>query len=249
MQQIKVLILGSCVSRDPFGIHPNLNSDYLVVDYYARTSLASLCAMKCSTVYDLSKISSPFQRNMVHRDFCKDFFTDIGTLNFDVLLMDFVDDRFGLLEFFDGSAITDSDEFRSAKLKFSDSDCILIPSFSNSFYEKWSTGSKKLWDFLKRTSQENKVLINKVYWAHRDDQNIEFPNGDFINVANSYLDRLYGSLESFIPKRQFICYDGISFVGSTSHMWGRSCFHYTKDIQERCLTEIKRFVDDQTLLE
>ena len=240
MQEIKVLILGSCVSRDPFGIYPNLNSEYHVVDYYARTSLASLSATGYSAVCDLSKISSPFQRKMVQRDLSKEFFRDISTLSFDVLLIDFVDDRFGFLEFFDGSGITNSDEFRSAQLIFSVDDHVLIPEFSDLFYEKWSAGWGKLWAFLQETSQVRKVLINKVYWAFRDDKDVDFPNRDRMNIANKYLDRLYGALESFLPEDQFINYQGIPFVGSTSHVWGRSTFHYTKDVEVRCLSEVNR---------
>lgn len=171
-------------------------------------------------------------------------------MNFDVLLIDFIDDRFDLLEFTDdGSAITNSGEFRSAKLKVLDSDYVLIPGLSNLFYEKWNVGWKQLWLFLQETSQERKVLINRVYWAYKDDKNIDFPSRDRIEAANNYLDRLYGSLESFIPSCQFINYDGILFVASTSHVWGRSCFHYTKAVEERCLAEIDRFVHDQTAIE
>lgn len=60
----KVLIFGSCVTRDPFADLMISDSEFEVKDYYARSSFASL-AGKPIVGRDLSKILSPFQRKMV----------------------------------------------------------------------------------------------------------------------------------------------------------------------------------------
>lgn len=86
MNPIKVFILGSCVSRDPFELADK--RDFEVVNYYARTSFASLGSEAYVDEKILSGIDSKWQKRMVKADMDKSFFKAIKESKFDVLLID-----------------------------------------------------------------------------------------------------------------------------------------------------------------
>jgi len=78
---IKVFILGSCVSRDPFSIADA--SIFEVVAYHARTSFASLAASPYIDEKILNNISSPFQKRMVRSDMEKSVLIELGNKDYD----------------------------------------------------------------------------------------------------------------------------------------------------------------------
>ena len=91
---MRVLIFGSCVSRDAFDFVTD--GSVSIVDYYARSSFAS--AFHPDPVEDRfsADLASSFQRRQVRRDFSKTFPHAVRTSNFDLLLVDFTDERFQL---------------------------------------------------------------------------------------------------------------------------------------------------------
>lgn len=82
--KLKVLILGSCVSRDIFN-HGGVHGEFELFAYYARSSLASLALQPLDEEVHLKKIKSTFQRRMVTQDIKKLFLAEIDNWSFDVL--------------------------------------------------------------------------------------------------------------------------------------------------------------------
>ena len=111
-RKIRLLILGSCVSRDIFEFCDA--SDFEIVEYFARTGLASLNGAPAIDQVALDQIISPFQRRVVSYDMDKSFWTKLESLSFDLLLLDFIDDRFDLMRTKDGGLFTLSNEYVSA---------------------------------------------------------------------------------------------------------------------------------------
>jgi hypothetical protein len=103
-RKIRLLILGSCVSRDIFEFCEA--GDFEIVEYFARTGLASLSAAPAVDQAALDQIISPFQRRVVGYDMDKSFWQKLESLSFDLLLLDFIDDRFDLLRTKDGGLLT-----------------------------------------------------------------------------------------------------------------------------------------------
>ena len=109
----KILIFGSCVSRDILN-YPQAKAQFMLVDYYARSSIASLGAMSIEMPSEVQNIGSKFQRRMIERDIRKDFLKDLARLQFDVLLIDLIDERFNLYVEPDGRVCTLSSELVSS---------------------------------------------------------------------------------------------------------------------------------------
>lgn len=225
-----ILIFGSCNSRDPFALeeHNNFN----LVDYFARSSFASLSGSKIDFELDLSGISSIFQRRMVIADANKTFLKIIHEKEFDHLVIDFTDDRFDILELQNYSLITLSAEFRKTlqSNKSLSSKNKIVKAFSEEFFLKWVSGWIALSKILKQTNQLNKVLINCINWAKIDDRGERFPNEEYINQVNIDLNKKYNFLSSQLSSNQFIKYPEDLFVAKSNHKWGRTPFHFQKEV-------------------
>ena len=156
----RVFIYGSCVSRDPF----DLPSSLTLVNYFARTSLAS-AFRKPPTEWEpeeiLGRLNSNFQRRMVETDLRKTLGQHISDTDFDLLVLDFVDERMSTIEF-KGSTITQSSELMSACF---DAD----PSTS---FEPWTDlGMRRRREGLQHLFEvcdPGQVVVNRVYWATHD---------------------------------------------------------------------------------
>ncbi|MBV2208071.1 MAG: hypothetical protein KUL77_00715 [Thermomonas sp.] len=227
---MKILIFGSCNSRDPF-THEESNNFHLV-DYFARSSFASLSGKKIDFDLDLSGINSNFQKRMVFADANKTFLDAISNKDFDYLVIDFTDDRFDILELQNGSLITLSAEFRKTlqSNKSLPSQHKIIKGFSEEFFLKWVSGWTTLRKALKQTNQLSKVLINCINWSKFDNCNEFFSNSQYINIANSDLNRKYNFLTSELNSNQFIKYPEELFVSDSKHRWGRTPFHFKKEV-------------------
>lgn len=97
---MKVLILGSCVTRDAFefaGDYPPLT----LHGYYARSALVSATDARPFPGVPLERIQSPFQRRMVQWDITGAALAEIAKADYDLLVYDAIDERYpgaGLVE-------------------------------------------------------------------------------------------------------------------------------------------------------
>jgi hypothetical protein len=226
---MRLLIHGSCVSRDALKFAaPGDGID--LVDYYARTSLASLGGKRYTGPVDLAVLSSKFQRRMVSRDLLKSFLDDLSTLDFDVLLIDLIDERFHVHEGIDGAS-TVSSEFRRCVPRYARLPGRLLKSGSPEFMERWAQGWTLLVNILKRYGLIDRVWINAVFWSRQTDSGQGYANHDptKIESTNRMLALMYKRIVRDIPQRRFIHYPEHLMVGSSHHQWGPSPYHYVRD--------------------
>lgn len=229
--QKKILIFGSCVSRDPFN---DLVKDFEVVDYFARSSLASLSGKPFSRSLELDLVSSKFQQRMITKDAKKVFFQRLENDDFDTLVIDFTDDRFHLLCFPDESLLTQSAELSKVKESLNISDAELINSFSDCYFDLWLVGYSNLIKILKNKNLIKKVVINGAFWASGDELGNRFDektSGQILR-ANMWFKKIYKEIEKDIPISQFCFYPEELLVANSKHKWGRAPFHFCPEFEE-----------------
>lgn len=220
-KKIKLFIYGSCVSRDFLEI---AGADgFELVDYFARSSFASIGSEPIEDDVLLAKMDSPFQRRMVERDLDKQIFSAMRSRDFDFLLIDLIDERFNLAEY-KGSYCTVSSEFR----KFQDNKYRRVPFDSDEKFHKWQLGVKKFFAYAKKFDVTDKVLINKVFWSESIDDGSEFSSEekDLIRRNNMFLRKAYEHLSSYVIRNQFIEYPKLFLKAKKEHKWGVAPFHY-----------------------
>lgn len=100
---MRLFIYGSCVSRDALEFQQDGPE---LVKYVARTSLAVQQSAPKVLTSLLERIPSPFQREMMMIDMQKSLFQLLESEQYDVLLLDFIDERFGIAQFEDDARFT-----------------------------------------------------------------------------------------------------------------------------------------------
>src|SRR5215475_13520812 len=92
---MRVAILGSCITRDAFSFFPS--PSFEVVAYQARSSFISMVSPRITLDHSKVRAPTPFEKNCIVADFEKTSL-DIIKCDFDYIIMDFVDERFDLIQ-------------------------------------------------------------------------------------------------------------------------------------------------------
>lgn len=221
----KIFIVGSCVTRDAFDTRFTKDT-YTISRYLARTSLARLNYKPLNISEGEVDLKSNFQRRVVTKALNGLILDDIKSIDFDYLVLDLVDDRFGLVKVNGEDAFSIfSDELKSSKF-ISVKEKVKIAPNSQEYRKAWEAG---LVDLLKVVSCE-KIVVNNVQWSTQTDAGTELSNPDRIAFCTDVVNGLYAIAEKYIPKENFINYPGDIFVGAENHKWGRSPFHYVDNV-------------------
>lgn len=238
-----LIIYGSCVSRDIFNLEES--RAFKLTDYFARSSMASLCSAAYTNDDALDRISSPFRRRMVSYDFSKQLLNQPEIFKkADLILIDLIDERFDLVALPSGHIITNSSELAESNL-LADSSVKgyqIIKHGSPEHRDLWIQGMQRLFAFLEEHKKLENVIINKVYWASHFEEtsSTEFPVSlSTVEKANKELEWMYEQLEKKLTKNQFLHYPSHILTADEHHRWGVSPFHYCKQYYKEALLQLK----------
>jgi len=234
-----IYVLGSCVSRDAFELARR--DDLFLAGYLARSSLASAfdTARPPAAVAEfLGKLSSTWQRRMVENDLHRRAVRLLSEARFDGLLLDLIDERFSLLEV-EGALVTASVEFR--KTHYPVDQHRLVPPGSAEHLKAWEKGVDRLLTVVRLRP----VIVNRVFWATRDDHGNFLADQEKIGRHNEMLAKMYVYLEGQVTA--FINYPDDLLVADSKHKWGVSPFHYIGLMYEHTTSELHRLVQSDFL--
>jgi SAM-dependent methyltransferase len=237
----KILIFGSCVSRDAFNLE-EARQHFKVVDYYARSSLAALATPPVTQNLALETIESPFQRRMVERDLSRAFFSDIASAEFDVLLLDLIDERFDIAELTPGTFVTLSGEF--LKVANIDREAVAratIRSGTPRHRYLWLRGVEHLVGRLREAGRLARLVINPVAWADSFEDGSPIPGIDSARTerANQHLAWMHEKLYELAPEARVLRFDESVFRADPNHQWGVAQFHYGRAYYKTVLAQLQ----------
>lgn len=235
----KILILGSCVSRDIF----EFDKGFLeLVGYYARTSLASLAADSYVKEEYLESLCSNFQKTRALWDMRKDFWDFLERAEFDFLLLDFIDDRFYLYKD-EAKAFTLSDELYK-KNKHNLDFAKIFNKESKEFNELFSFGLKR----LKKALGEKQLIVNAVYFTDNGGGDYDelvrinsYFSKEYLQEFNAYLQERYAQIRSIFPKALFIDYEKGFLKYDENNKWGLSPVHYVQNVYKFALGKLYEY--------
>lgn len=231
----RVFICGSCVSRDAFEFAgPELH----LAGYIARSSLASAFDEHVPDARlheNLARIPSAFQRRMVGWDLKRSAADVIDTANWDIVLLDLIDERFSLLQI-DGALVTMSGEFMKTGIRGDPER--LIASGSEAHVTAWKRGFARFLD----TVGAEQVVVNKVFWATHDNFGEPLERQEWISHNNATLARMYDHIER-VARLRVIAYPDSLLVAEREHKWGVSPFHYTRAMYMHTLAQLGRLLE------
>ena len=222
----KIFIWGSCVSRDCF----NYPSSFEVVAYHARCSCVSAMSKPVPLAgINLNNIESKFKRKAIINDFQKQLLYDLQVIDFDILLIDFIDERFPLKIDAEGRVITVSAELQETGAVLLDNNLIYVNDEKR--FSLWCEAWDKFMSFCMKLGIKDKIVINRPYWAGHMENNKKIYKftQNYIKKNNCFLNRIYSTIEKYIPKMQFIDYPDKFIIANSKHRWNISPFHYIDD--------------------
>lgn len=220
---IKVLVYGSCVSRDLVAIHRDKME---CVDYIARQSWISATSSPETPIRDNS-LTSNFQQEMLAGDFLSDAPERI-TEQFDscdIILLDIVDDRFGIYPLRE-SFVTPSAEFASSGIRPSLPLGKHIAFGSDEHFDLWTSSARILRDKL--GSNINRAFLLEVEFTDRSLDSSVVPKALGKNSSdwNQEYSRYYAFARSI--GFQVMNLPSKLAISTKYHQWGIAPFHYVE---------------------
>lgn len=229
---VRTMIYGSCVSRDTFEF---LGDDFVLNSYVARQSLISAGTSATEILPKLSPIASSFQQRMVRGDLHGDLFRVLKSQapQTDLLVVDLVDERGGVIELGEGRFVSKLSEFWRAGGREASSGRRHLEFGSDDHFEKWTEGVRRFVGELFDLELLDRTVVIKAPWAELTDtdESFELPNWMMDPVrANGLYVRYFDYLASL----------GLEILElpphlvrtSESHKWGISPYHFMRDAYE-----------------
>ncbi|RXR26901.1 hypothetical protein EQW78_03045 [Oerskovia turbata] len=217
-----VLIHGSCVTRDAFALPGE--SRFRLTDYYARSSLASAFADHGLEGVDTTTLPSAFQRRMVEQDLGKAFWRAMPAVQADVIVVDLVDERFGILVDDRAGVGTPSAELLRAGVS---PDLHRVVPGSIDFLMAWEAGRRRFVAEARAAGLLDRIVVHQARWAEQCADGTRFDYKASAD-ANHLLEYMYGRLRLDLAPHQFVRVPVHLVVGDPDHRWGRSPVHYVE---------------------
>jgi hypothetical protein len=230
---MKIDILGSCVTRDVF----NFTDKFKIQSYFARTSLASIYSKPINISLDDFELPSAFQKKMVFNDLTKYFRKYIKSTKADFLIIDFIDERFGILKHND-SFITASAEYNKSNLNQILKPTRLTPSQKLLVWEK---SALEFIEEVKNYYTPQKIILHKCFYKEK----FKSKYGEIVKFEQSYdyqnelLSRYYNFFEEKFTGINVIELDK-QFLASETHRWGLTPYHYEDEYYIQFINELKK---------
>lgn len=227
--KIRVAILGSCVTRDLFEFQKNALDNFEVCFYMARSSVISYMGMP-NTDSRIKITGDGFEDKRARYDLFKNHWSDLEQSQPDIILVDFIDERIGLIQH-NGSIFSASGPtikaFERANIEFE-------------IKRPWSTEITTLREwavpaFLEKVSSIcQNIFVHKAVWAstYRDENNniASFENSEFsrlIELNNEVLNKMITPLEDSPTAVEQIGGIESGLMAGGDHKWAFCPYHYT----------------------
>ena len=226
--QRRFAIFGSCVSGDIFRLNRELGE---LVSYHSRCSLLSLMSPPLEFPGDNFEWPSNFARRVVKADFEKTFFDDLEALKCDVLIVDFVDERWDLLRRGDSMVTCSANLVKMGVDRLTRLGFARVARKDARTQELWRDACARFAAALRERLPGLQVVLHKVLGAYRCRDGEEFcelaPFADGIPLADvnpmledcnaCFRSHMESLLELDLPR---------TYAADKNHSWGISPFHF-----------------------
>lgn len=241
MVETRVLIYGSCVSRDTFEFLPE---GHRLLAYVARQSAISVGSPARGVQARLTELPSAFQNRMVAGDVKGDLLDVVARVaaQVDVLLIDLIDERSGVIAI-GGGHVTKLTELWTAGGQAATRGGRHIAFGTDEHFALWAPAVDAVVARLRELDLLARTVLLRTPWAARLDDGGDVPVPGWMTPpaeANALYERYFEHLQSL----------GLTVVelpedlarSTMDHKWGPSPFHYTAQAYEHLAAGITRAV-------
>ncbi|MDR1392410.1 MAG: DUF6270 domain-containing protein [Bifidobacteriaceae bacterium] len=232
---LRLLIYGSCVSRDAYELFEPADRVELV-DYVARSSVISAMSKRPFSGVSTDAIASQFRRRVVGWDLASTHLKDlIAQANFDILLLDLVDERLPVLRRDRQTFATQSPEFIETGFQLGSEERIL--GFTEARFRLWRQAWRRLVRQLNKAGKLQAVRLNQVYWATKLPDGSDTPayaaDPARHQQVNGALDQMYSEIGRYLNPSQVYQFLPSDLTSDPGHRWGLAAYHYPASYNQR----------------
>lgn len=237
-----IAVLGSCVTRDVWSLAGPEESRPLV--FLGRTSLASLTLPDgrdnpLPALIPLLPELPPFTARALRAELAKGALAQIAAVRPRALIIDFIDERFDLLDA-DGVLLTESLELIQSGLCATPALAAArrIPRLGEEAWQLWEKGLARLRRHLAQPGFAGcRLLLHACFWAEEiqaGDRREKLPDrceilpGRLASRAahNALLRRCHARFQEEFPEAITIAPPAALRVADAAHRWGPAPFHF-----------------------
>lgn len=233
---LRVLILGSPATQAALISDEGQDERINVVGYVARTTLASQACGPCRDKRLLAAAGAAQARLEV--DFRKTLNRFIAERDYDWLVLDFIAERFHLYEWTPGAYVTASPEFLKAAAGAKPHRIVRVGS--SEYFKHWVRGFKTLVDELQAQGRLERLRINRLWWAERDEQGnpLDCSSPEVIDQANRRLAQYYQYCQLLLGPDVFLDYPPEQIRADPKHPWGCAPYNYSRVTYQAVRTQL-----------
>ncbi|HET7397099.1 MAG TPA: DUF6270 domain-containing protein [Intrasporangium sp.] len=240
--ETRVLIHGSCVSRDTFEVLPG---SFRLLTYVARQSWVSAGVPAEGVAGRLKQLPSAFQDRVVRGDVRGDLLEVLERLagEIDVVLVDLVDERGGVVSV-GGGYVTKLSELWSAGGAAATSGGRHVAFGTDEHFALWSAAVERVAARLRALDLFDKVIVLRTPWASDMPSGAKVPVPGWMtppDVANEQYERYFARLAE-VGFEMIRLPDELA-QSTETHKWGPSPFHYTDEAYAHLAGEIRARVE------
>lgn len=244
---VKIDIFGSCVTRDVFSYIQK--TGLRCGEYIARQSIVSAFAPKLPfTEEDLAELDSTFQKRMVKNDFEKTAFDKLEDSKGDYLIVDFIDERFHIVQI-GRTYITYSAELMLSKYlegknyKIIDKRKWINKNVVLDLKKQIAMFAEKIEDIYGK----GRVIIHRAKLKDNyldqngNKQKFLKPFIEDNKKTNELLEYMYDELEKRLVE-PYVIDVADSYLADETNKWGLSTMHYQEEYYVEVLRRVKDIV-------
>ncbi len=239
-QRTRAFLYGSCVSRDTL---EHMQDDFAIVHYVARQSWISAGTEAGGAASRLRPIASPFQERVILGDLRGNAPVQLEkyAAESDIVIVDLVDERGGVVDFGSGFA-TKLSEYWSSGGREASRGATQIAFGTDEHFALWREGAERMLGVLVQLELLHRTIVIRTPWAQHDE------DGDPLTIpgwmmapseADARYDRYFQLLEDAGVRTLEL--PRALAVSSKQHKWGSSPFHYAEPAYEHLAAGLRSF--------
>lgn len=173
---------------------------------YCRFNFSSIISIMHPIAGQIScNHKNKYRQTMLQRDIQSSFFDIIEEMSPRYLIMDFLEERFDIVQLADGGCITKSDAYDGAELDIIEQNIILRSS--DECWDLWRSSCRAFIEKIIRYIEPENIILVRNYLSEKVgnlDRQVYFENLDEIRSVNQILDTYYDFFREYCPEARIV---------------------------------------------
>jgi hypothetical protein len=246
-----VAIFGSCVSRDPFSFLGV--GEWPIAPYIARQSFVGISDPALEFEPGWFKSLKRFEARCVASDLGKTALGSIRGQRPQILLLDFIDERFDLLKIGETHVSATKHMRQPAFRRSYRAEWKRIPRLSPGTTDAWRRGADRFLKAVLEHLDEGRIVMHEATWApamrSKNGERLPFakPYDDLIPRHNELLEIYFAHIRSAVPRARRIRVSRANLFADPEHLWSKEPFHYTRDYYVDFMNQFRKIAAESKI--